>query len=142
MEDVDWVRRVLRVRRAKTGRVQEYPLTWASAQAIRRYLKEGRPQSARPELFLTMRAPFRPLSQGSVHVVTDALYTRLNIASPKRGPHSLRHACATHLLNSGFPLKAIGDHLGHLSLESTQVYAKVDLAGLRRVAAFDLGGLI
>jgi integrase/recombinase XerD len=142
LEDLDWTRQVLQVRRIKTGRVQEYPLTRATGQAIRHYLKRARPESARPELFLTLRAPFRPLSGGAVYEVTESLFRRLKIVSRKRGPHALRHACATHLLNSGFPLKAIGDHLGHLSLTATQVYAKVDLAGLRRVAAFDLGGLL
>jgi len=142
LEDLDWTRQVLRVRRMKTGRVQEYPLTRAMAHAIRRYLKSGRPRTDRPELFLTLRAPFRPLSCGAVYGVTASLFRRMNVVSRKRGPHSLRHACATHLLNSGFPLKAVGDHLGHLSLKATQVYAKVDLAGLRRVAAFDLGGLL
>jgi site-specific recombinase XerD len=141
VNDLDWTRQVLLVRRIKTSRVQEYPLTRATAQAIRRYLKQGRPQTSRPELFLTLRAPFRPLSGGAVYEITEALFTGLKIVSRKRGPHALRHACATHLLNSGLPLKAIGDHLGHLSLTTTQVYAKVDLVGLRRVAAFDLGGL-
>jgi site-specific recombinase XerD len=55
---------------------------------------------------------------------------------------SLRHANATYLLNSGASLKVVGDHLGHRSLSTTQVYAKVDLVGLREVAAFDLGGLL
>jgi integrase/recombinase XerD len=41
----------------------------------------------------------------------------------------------------GFSLKQIGDHLGHRSVYATRIYAKVDLAGLREVADFDLGGL-
>ena len=41
----------------------------------------------------------------------------------------------------GFSLKQIGDHLGHRSVSATRIYAKVDLAGLREVADFDLGGL-
>ena len=67
---------------------------------------------------------------------------RLGIASIKRGPHALRHACATYLLNEGFSLKRVGDHLGHRSLSATQIYAKVDFEGLRAVAEFDLGGLL
>ena len=67
---------------------------------------------------------------------------RLQIASPKHGPHALRHACASYLLNDGLSLKEVGDHLGHRHLSATQIYAKVDLAGLRTVAAFDLGGLL
>jgi site-specific recombinase XerD len=142
LEDIDWTRRVLLVRRSKTARVQEHPLTSATGQAIQRYLKRARPQCARPELFLTCKAPFRRLSAGALYHLTSSWLQRLNIASPKRGPHALRHASATYLLNSGFSLKAVGDHLGHRSLSTTRVYAKVDLVGLRAVAAFDLGGLL
>ena len=39
-------------------------------------------------------------------------------------------------------MKEIGDHLGHCKVDTTRVYAKVDLAGLRQVAEFDLGGLL
>lgn len=141
-EDLDFARRLVRVRRAKTGRVQEYPLTVATGEALQRYLKEARPQSLAPEVFLTHRAPFRRLSAGAVYEVTSSLFAQLKIVSPKRGPHALRHACASHLINNGLSLKAVGDHLGHSTPSATQVYAKVDLAGLRAVAAFDLGGLL
>jgi site-specific recombinase XerD len=130
------------VRRSKTARVQEYPLTAATGKAIQRYLKRARPECARKEVFLTLRAPFRRLSPGALYHLTSSLMERLDIVSPKRGPHALRHANATYLLNSGASLKVVGDHLGHRSLSTTQVYAKVDLLGLREVAAFDLGGLL
>jgi site-specific recombinase XerC len=45
-------------------------------------------------------------------------------------------------MSENFTLKEIGDHLGHRSLASTRIYAKVDLQGLRQVADFDLGGII
>lgn len=142
LEDLDWPRRLLRVRRSKTARIQEYPLTPAMALALRRYLEEARPDCARRELFLTLHAPFRRLSAGALYQVTHGLMERLQIASPKHGPHALRHACATYLLNGGLSLKEVGDHLGHRHLSATQIYAKVDLTGLRTVAAFDLGGLL
>jgi len=68
--------------------------------------------------------------------------SELSIQSQRRGPHSLRHACAGHLLAEGLSLKEIGDHLGHRSAYATRIYAKVDLAGLRAVANFELGGLL
>jgi integrase/recombinase XerD len=46
-----------------------------------------------------------------------------------------------HLISVGLSLKEIGDHLGHSSTSSTRIYAKVNLAQLRRVADIDLGGL-
>ena len=142
LEDIDWTRRILRVRRSKTARLQEYPLTATTGKAIQRYLKTARPACAQKEPFLTLHAPFRRLSTGALYHLTSSLLERLDIASSKRGPHALRHANATYLLNSGSSLKAVGDHLGHRSLSTTQVYAKVDLVGLREVAAFDLGGLL
>jgi site-specific recombinase XerD len=66
----------------------------------------------------------------------------LQVSIPHCGPHSLRHACATQLLAAGLSLKEIGDQLGHTNPDSTRIYAKVDLTGLREVAAFDLGGVL
>jgi integrase/recombinase XerD len=85
---------------------------------------------------------FAPLSAGALCDLVRSLRERLEITGSKRGPHALRHACATYLLNQGFSLKNVGDHLGHRSLSATQIYAKVDLNGLRAVADFDLGGLL
>ena len=94
------------------------------------------------ELFLTCHAPFRRLSAGALYHLDQFAVAAPGHRQPKRGPHALRHANATYLLNSGFSLKAVGDHLGHRNLSTTRVYAKVDLVGLRAVAAFDLGGLL
>jgi integrase/recombinase XerD len=141
LSDLDWARKVLRVRRSKSQRVDEYPLTQAASQVLQRYVREVRPEGVREELFLSLPAPFRPLSNGALYDLVQRLFGRLDIRSPQRGPHSLRHACATYLINRGLSLKQVGDHLGHRHLGSTQIYAKVDLAALREVADFDLGGL-
>ena len=67
---------------------------------------------------------------------------RCGIDCPRRGAHALRHAFAQRLLDEGFLMQEIADCLGHRSVDSTAVYAKIDLAGLRRVADFDLEGLV
>jgi len=66
----------------------------------------------------------------------------LGVSLPHYGSHALRHACAARLLAAGLSLKEIGDHLGHVNPDSTRVYAKVDLAGLREVADFEMGGVL
>ena len=141
LDDVDWERERIRVHRSKGRHDQEYPLIQSIGAAIVRYLKEVRPRTSRREFFLTLRAPFRALSTGTMYRVVSSRMAKLDIKSHHRGPHSLRHACAGHLVEEGFSLKEIGDHLGHRSAFSTRIYAKVDLAGLREVASFDLGEL-
>jgi len=66
----------------------------------------------------------------------------LNLNIKHHGPHALRHACATHLINEGVTLKEISDHLGHQGLDTTRIYTKVDLTSLRKVADFNLGDLL
>ncbi len=66
----------------------------------------------------------------------------LGLTLPHYGAHVLRHACARNLLAKGLSLKEIGDHLGHQSVDTTAIYAKVDLAALRSVGDFDLEGLL
>lgn len=141
LEDVNWESEILAVSRPKQRRAQEYPLVSEVGEALLRYLQQVRPRCARREIFLTLKAPFRRLSQGALYHLVSTRLSTLGIQIPRRGPHSLRHACAGHLVAEGFSLKEIGDHLGHRSAEATRIYAKVDLVGLREVADFDLGGL-
>jgi integrase/recombinase XerD len=140
--DFDWQHERLTVRRGKTRSVQVYPLTRQVGDAVLRYLKDVRPRSSHQEVFLTLRPPFRPLGAAAIGSVTDRRWHALGISLPHYGSHILRHACATHLLAEGLSLKEIGDHLGHRHPDTTRIYAKVNLAALRQVAEFDLGGLL
>jgi site-specific recombinase XerD len=141
LEDLDWNVHQIHVYRSKQRRIQHYPLVPSLGVALKHYLEQGRPGSNRREVFLTLRAPYRPLSLGAMyHLVSNRLW-RLKIPSRHYGPHALRHACAARLVAEGCSLKQVGDHLGHRSAFATRIYAKVDLAGLREVARFDLGGV-
>jgi integrase/recombinase XerD len=142
LDDVNWEQDILHVGRPKQRCRQEYPLVAEVGEAILRYLEQVRPRIGSHALFLTIKAPFRPLVSGSLHHMVSTHLRALNICCRKRGPHSLRHACATRLVAEGLSLKQIGDHLGHRSAYATRTYAKVDLAGLRQVADFALGDLL
>jgi integrase/recombinase XerD len=142
LADFDWQQEVLTIPHAKRQKPRTYPLCRLVGDAVLRYLREVRPRSARREVFLTLRAPFRPLPRGGLGQVVSRRLHALGVTLPRYGPHALRHACATHLLARGLSLKEIGDHLGHQSPETTRIYAKVDLVGLRAVADFDLEGLL
>ncbi len=142
LEDVDWTGEILHVSRPKQRCSQQYPLVPVVGDAILRYLKEARPRCDHRELFLTLEAPVRPLQPGGVSALVRLRLAALKVQLPRRGAHCLRHACARHLLASGFSLKEIGDHLGHRSATATRVYVKVDLDGLRQAAELDLGSLL
>ncbi len=142
LEDIDWEHDQIIMFRDKGRGRGVYPLLPTVGNAIIRYLRQVRPQSLRREVFLTLKAPLRPISGAGLYSLISKRMLKIGIHTPHRGPHSLRHACAAHLVSEGFSLKEIGDHLGHRSSSATRIYAKVDLEGLREVATFDLGGLI
>jgi integrase/recombinase XerD len=142
LDDIDWPRERIRVVRAKTGREEALPLESSVGNAIARYLRDGRPKSDSRIVFLRVYAPHRPLSSGGLYHIVKHHLTKVSSRKRGRGPHALRHACARHLVEAGRSLKEIGDHLGHRSPDATRIYAKVDLASLRRVAFEELEGLV
>ena len=141
LDDIDWEHDQLRVPRAKRREPQVYPLLASVGKALIHYLQSVRRSSSHREVFLTLVSPYRPLSLSGLYDIVSARLKSFNVQSAHHGPHSLRHACAARLVTEGLSLKEIGDHLGHRSSAATRVYAKVDLPGLREVAAFDLGEL-
>ena len=141
LDDFDWEHELFRVVSSKTGQLRTYPLTRSVGDSILRYLKEVRPRSPHREVFLSRNPPFRPVRM-SLGIMVRRRLRSLHVSPPHSGPHALRHACATRLLATGLSLKEIGDQLGHADPESTRIYAKVDLAGLREVADFDVGGIL
>jgi integrase/recombinase XerD len=100
------------------------------------YLKEGRPPVHHDALFVCSRAPFRPLaSHCAVSVLVDRAIRRAGVKRPSRGAaHLLRHSLATSMLRCGASLQDISVLLRHQSVETTQIYAKVDIAGLQQIA--------
>jgi len=140
LDHIDWEHDLLHVPRLKRGEMSAYPLLPSVGNAIIRYLQQVRRASVHREVFLTLLSPYRPLSRAALYGVV-ATRLALDARTIHRGPHCLRHACAARLIADGLSLKEIGDHLGHRSTSATRIYAKVDLPGLRAVAAFDLGEL-
>lgn len=142
LDDCNWENETITIHRSKIRRSHEYPITPIVGTAIIRYLKNVRPRCNYREIFLTLKAPFCPISSGGLYNLVSNRLSKLGIVATHRGPHVLRHACASHLLSEGASLKEIGDLLGHRNLDVTRIYAKVDIAGLREVADFDLGGVL
>lgn len=143
LKDIDWRNETLHLRRAKNCMPQVLPLLPIVGDAIIRYIKEARFNKSRNEyLFLCKRAPHEQLSTSTIYnLVRDELKGK-GLELRHYGPHSLRHTCATRLINTGHSLKEIADLLGHIGLDTTRIYAKVDIKNLRKVADMDWEGLL
>jgi integrase/recombinase XerD len=100
-----------------------------------------RPRSSSRFLFLSLHKPYRPMMTRGASCSMAVHIRALGCQLPHYGPHGLRHSCATHLLDEGFSLKEIGDHLGHSSPRSVQIYAKVERRKLGQVASVELSDL-
>ena len=142
LSDFGWREEMFVVNHSKRRGAQRYPLLPNVGDAILEYLRKGRPRCECRHLFVTLNPPYRPVSPASLWTLTSRRMKALGIQCRRRCPHALRHARATRLLQQGASFKEIGDLLGHRSLESVGIYAKVDLDALRTVAALDFGGLL
>lgn len=135
LQDIDWRGAWIHV--CGKGRQQvRLPLSQEVGQAIVAYLQEGRPPARTDAVFLRSRAPFRALrSHCAVSVIVDRAMRRAGIKRPARGAaHLLRHSVASSMLRQGASLQEIAALLRHRSVETTQVYAKVDVTGLMQIA--------
>jgi len=133
IEDIDWRAESLRIRHTKTGACSYLPLMAPVGEALLDYLRRGRPQTDRREVFIRSRAPYRPLR--NLHSEIRRRLWAAGVKPPgKCGPHIFRHARAVELLRASVPQKIIGDLLGHRSTESTIPYLKLATEDLRAIA--------
>lgn len=142
LDDIDWEKDTLTVRRSKSSHTDKFPLSPNVGQVILNYILDVRPSHPGRTLFLTLKAPIGPISGSTLSWMVRTRLRRIGIVSGQRGPHALRHAAAQYLLDQGMSMKVVGDYLGHRNASSTSTYAKVDLNTLRQVAAVDMGGLV
>jgi len=135
LEDLNWHRGTLRLRRTKGKRIDELPLPVRTGQAIVQYLQRRTARRSNRALFVRQRPPLdAQLTVEIVYAVMRRAYARAGIAKPWSGTHRLRHSLACHLVNAGAPLKGIADVLRHRSLNTTAIYAKANITQLTAVA--------
>jgi len=135
LEDIDWRAATLNVPTRKTGRGALLPLVADVGEALVEYIEHGRPTTTSHHIFvLHHRRVGEPASPQVVSDAVTAALDKAGVEAPIRGANLLRHTLATRLIRSGASLKEIADLLGHRCIETTQIYAKLDLESLREVA--------
>lgn len=133
LEDINWADGTIRLIGTKGRRADVLPLPSATGSAIAVYLREERPQTSNRAIFVRHVAPYdEPIEKGVVRRAVLAGYRRCGWT--RTGVHILRHSVASRLLRTGVPMKDIADVLRHRSLDTSAIYAKVDLTSLAAVA--------
>jgi len=132
LEDIDWKAKAIVFTAHKRGKAIHHVLTPAVAESLADYLQNERPTRQCGDVFLRQTPPHLRLSPGAISALVKSRMKRCGL--PPWSPHALRHAFATRLLRADQSVKAIADLLGHRSLATVAVYAKVDHTRLREVA--------
>jgi integrase/recombinase XerC len=128
--DLDHDRRTVRVL-GKGGKERTVPVGLPAERATERWARDGRPVLVTPDsaaaLFVGARG-----GRLDPRTARRVVHTRLAAvpAVPDTGPHGLRHAAATHLLEGGADLRSVQEILGHASLATTQIYTHVSVERL------------
>ena len=131
VQDLDWRHDVIHITRTKSRSREDVPLVPMVGEALIAYLRQ-RPSSQIQQVFLTIKAPVKPLASARISWRVGGYLRRAGVSEGKVGSHTLRHSLAVELQRQGRSLKEIGDVLGHTHPRSTQLYAKAHVELLRK----------
>lgn len=136
LEDIDWRGGTIRLRTRKTRRGAVLALPREAGHAIVGYLRQGCPTTTERRLFVqhSGRRCGAALSAPAITAAVVRAFQRGGVDAPLGGAYVFRHTVASRLVARGASLKEVADFLGHQCLDTTTIYAKLDLSALRGVA--------
>lgn len=136
VDSIDWNSALLQVTQSKTRSQIVLPLAPQTLRLLHGYLQHERiaQGTLHPQLFLRARCPSGPLERYGVNDIFKRRVRQAKLDLPGGNVYRLRHTFAMRLLTRGVGVKAIGDLLGHRSLESTCAYLRLHVDMLRGVA--------
>lgn len=144
LEDIDWQAHKMRLVTGKTDCEIELPILEDTGWAIIDYLRNGRPKTDCHCVFVRHTAPYTPI--GSTATLDSALSRYIMKAGitinkhEHHGMHTLRSSLAKNMLDAGAPLPIISQTLAHQNVNTTAIYLKIDIDGLRQCALDTDGG--
>ena len=134
LEDINWHHSRIRIRAQKGGKEVVVPLLEPVGEALIQCLRHRPADTPFREVFLGLKAPFRPLSAFAIARIVVEHMKKAGVKKPGSGVRTLRHSWAIRALAHNSPIKSIADVLGHRYIDTTFIYAKADLNSLREVA--------
>lgn len=134
LDDIYWKSGEIHIQ-GKGNQPALLPLPPDVGQAIAVYLEKDRPICPTRRVFIRMRAPLRGFANScAVSTIVARTLKKAGIESPYTGAHLFRHTLATQMLRQGAAIAEIAVLLRHRSINTTAIYAKVDLTSLRTIA--------
>jgi len=134
LSNINWNRKIISIIMQKTKQPLELPLLDDLGWAVIDYLKNGRPKTISDCVFIRHKAPYEGFAD---HNCLSRMLGRrmhkagIDMLGQKHGLHSLRSTLARVMLENGAPLPVISEALGHQNIQTTSIYLKIDIEGLR-----------
>jgi integrase/recombinase XerD len=132
LADLEWWNGTILVS-GKNRRETRLPLAQEVGDAIIYYLKNWRPDVLDEHVFINCSSPRISVTRNVVSKAVIRAINRTGVKAPIYGAYLLRHSAATNMLNEGLSLSSIGSIMRHSSLDTTRVYANVDLTLLNEI---------
>lgn len=138
LENLKWDKNTFEFVQSKNKKPIVLPMLEDVGWAIIDYLKNARPITDSPFVFVRHNAPFEAFGiNAALNRILITHIRRAGVKVPRdvpKGMHSLRHTLASTLLEQNTPLPVISEILGHMSVKSTDVYLHIDIKRLRQCA--------
>jgi len=131
--DIDWTRARIRVS-GKSRTPAWLPLPQDAGDALLHYIQTARPDCSNDAVFLISCAPYTRILGRQISLTAERAIRRAGVKTTSLGAHQFRHSAATAWLSQGMTLQAIGAVLRHSDVDTTAIYAKVDVNLLRGIA--------
>lgn len=135
--DIDWHKKTLSFVQRKTQVSVTLPMPEEVWLALADYLRDERPDVDGDRVFMTSRAPYRPIDSSHVfhrELTRTFAAAGIDTTGKHHGMHSLRHSAATNMLTDKVPYPVISATLGHSSTNVTKRYLSIDVESLRPIA--------
>ena len=134
LNDINWHSEEIHFPAVKGGESCSFPLTTEVGNALLDYLQNVRETCRYQQVFLTLRAPYIPLTKSNTlsQIIRTAMI-KADITSPNKGAHCFRHGFVSRMLKQGESFKHIADLVGHKHIQTTFIYTKIDFNSLASV---------
>lgn len=138
LSSLNWNRKTVSLSMQKTKQPIELPLIDDIGWAVIDYLRNGRPTTVCENLFVRHRPPYKAFGETETfHKSLHRYMVKAGLKIPlneHHGMHSLRSTLARNMLEAQAPLPVISETLGHQNINTTSIYLKIDIGGLRKCA--------